>query len=425
MRPGRPLDPVDPGASGYHALGAEVQRRRLRAGLSQELLAGLVSGTAGEARCSRQHLGAVERGIERPSPVLVRALDHTLDAGGILVGRFRAARAEHLERQHEERDVRRRDFLRVGMGAGAGLAAVGALGWPAEALEGGQGLAGTFRQVTLGLRKLDDLQGSARAAPVARQHLALALDAAADTRAAPVRAAAADVGQLAGWLAFDQGRNGEAREELRRAAGLARAAGDRALAAYIVAYLAILEIYAGDPRRAVEVAGAAGRGGRTATAGVRSWLATVAAEAHAAAGDELAARTALDDAEADLDLMAPGEDPEFVYHYGRDGLTMVQGSVFLRLGEPQRARDAIAETIRLSAPDVVREQALYGAQLARAYALEGEVDEAVRLALGALGVAGRTGSARGVERVREARAQLGPWAGSRAVRELDEHLAVA
>jgi hypothetical protein len=38
---------------------------------------------------------------------------------------------------------------------------------------------------------------------------------------------------------------------------------------------------------------------------------------------------------------------------------------------------------------------------------------------------GRTGSARGIERVREARAQLRPWASSRAVRELDEHLAAA
>ncbi len=156
---------------------------------------------------------------------------------------------------------------------------------------------------------------------------------------------------------------------------------------------------------------------------MRSWLETVSAEAHAAAGDELAARNALDHAERDLDLMAPGEDPAFMYHYGRDGLTMVMGSVYLRLGQPGRAREAIHETIRLSAPGVVREQAVYGAQLARAFALEGEVDEAVRLALTALEVASRTGSARGVERVRQAREVLDSWAGSRPVRELDEQLA--
>jgi hypothetical protein len=42
-----------------------------------------------------------------------------------------------------------------------------------------------------------------------------------------------------------------------------------------------------------------------------------------------------------------------------------------------------------------------------------------------LEVAGRTGSARGVQRVREARSQLDPWATSRAVRELDDCLAAA
>jgi transcriptional regulator with XRE-family HTH domain len=416
MRAGRPLDALDPGASGFHALGAEVQQRRVRAELSQEQLAALVA-------CSRQHLGAVERGLERPSPALVQVLDRALDAGGALIARFRAARAEHLERDHEERDVHRRDFLRAGVSAGVGLAAAGALGQ--RVALGGPDLAGTFRQVTLGLRKLDDLRGSAAVMPLARQHLGLVLDAVADTRSPAVRAAAADAGQLVGWLAFDQARPVQARQELRQAVALARAAEDGPLAAYVGAYLAILEMYGGSPRRAVDLATTASREGSQATAGVRSWLATVTAEAHAAAGDELAARSFLDDAEADLDLMAPGEDPGFVYHYGRDGLTMVQGSVYLRLGQPDRARDAIRETMRLSAPDVVREQALYGAQLARTYAIEGEVDEAVRLALGALEVAGRTGSARGVERVRETRAQLDPWAGSRAVRALDEHLAAA
>jgi transcriptional regulator with XRE-family HTH domain len=417
MRAGRPLDALDPGASGYHALGAEVQQRRVRAGLSQELLAAQVA-------CSRQHLGAVERGAERPSPALVEALDLALRAGGVLVRRYRAARAEHIEREREECDMERRAFLRVGMSAGAGLIATSALGWPAAAAVGPD-LAGSFRQVTLGLRRLDDLRGSAAVMPLAREHLALVLDAVADTRAPSVRAAAADAGQLLGWLAFDQARPEVARLELRRAAGLARAAGDQPLAAYVVAYLAILEMYGGDARRAVDLATAASHDGSRATAGVRSWLATVLAEAHAAAGDELAARSALDLAEGDLDLMAPGEDPGFVYHYGRDGLTMVQGSVYLRLGQPERARDALRETIRLSAPDVVREQAVYGAQLARTYALEGEVDEAVRLSLEALEVAGRTGSARGVQRVREARSQLDPWATSRAVRELDDCLAAA
>jgi len=305
------------------------------------------------------------------------------------------------------------------VGAGIGIAAGGIVGQPA----GGSELAATFQHVTLGLRKLDDLRGSAAVMPIARQHLALALDAVTDTRAASMRAAAADASQLVGWLAFDQARPDQARQELRRAAGLAKAADDRALGAYVVGYLAILDIYGGDARRAVDLAAAAERGGVRATAGVRSWLATVAAEAHAAAGDELAARNALDSAERDLDMMAAGEDPAFVYHYGRDGLTMVMGSVFLRLGHPARAREAIRETISLSASDVVREQALYGAQLARTFALEGEVDEAVRLALAALEVAEHTGSARAVERVQQARAALDRWSANRAVRELDDALA--
>src|SRR5262245_30294719 len=134
-RVGRPLSAIDPGAGGFQTLGYELQRRRLRAGFNQETLAAL-------AGCSRQPLGALERGSERPSSTLIQALDHALDANGALIRRFRVARAED---QEELRDVDRRDFLRTGagIGAGLGLAAFGVLGPPAA----GSDLAATFQHV--------------------------------------------------------------------------------------------------------------------------------------------------------------------------------------------------------------------------------------------------------------------------------------
>lgn len=260
-------------------------------------------------------------------------------------------------------------------------------------------------------RKLDDQLGGARVWPLAHRLPAIALGM-GDI------GAAADAAQLCGWLCFDMDRLDHARGWLNRAQELARAAGDRSLLAYANGYHAILDLYGKHPRRAIRAALAAVQTARAAPPGVRSWLATVQAESHAAIGDERATLASLEQAALLLPQHHPDDAPRWLYFLSRGDLTQVEGTANLRLGRTRQARAAIHETLA-STPGFLRERALHLAALARAHAIDREYDEGARVAEEALRVARATGSARGVRRVRQAAAALE----GRAAEELREQLA--
>ena len=260
-------------------------------------------------------------------------------------------------------------------------------------------------------RKLDDQLGGARVWPLAHRLPTIALEI-GDTRAA------ADAAQLCGWLCFDMDRVDHARGWLDRAQELARAAGDRPLLAYATGYHAILDLYGKHPRRATRAALAAVQTARAAPPGVRSWLATVQAESHAAIGEERATLASLEQAALLLPQHHPDDAPRWLYFLSRGDITQVEGTANLRLGRTRQARAAIHETLA-STPGFVRERALHLAALARTHAIDREYDWALRVGGEALRVARATGSARGVRRVRQVAAALE----GRAAEELREQLA--
>jgi hypothetical protein len=81
------------------------------------------------------------------------------------------------------------------------------------------------------------------------------------------------------------------------------------------------------------------------------------------------------------------------------------------------------QTLAASDASVVRERALYLARLAATYLPDGEIEELCRLAGEALSIATNTNSDRAVQRVRELRRELGPWAAETMVQDLDDRIA--
>jgi len=303
---------------------------------------------------------------------------------------------------------------------------VGALTSAVEYRRIGMSGVGNLRQVVEGYRRLDDEIGSASLRPLVDVQLGMVagLRAAGQREqvAAELDRVNAELHQLAGWLAFDAGDHQTARAHFNEGLRAAQHAGDDALAGYITAYLAIVAIYEGRPAEGLALVEAAHRRARQATARVGSWLATVEAEAHANLGDAAATERALGRAEDALARSRLGDDPPWIYHHDRSGITSAAGTCYLALRWPERARPAMRETIELSSPSVVREEAVYLTRLGATYVPEGEIAEACRLGLDALAIARNTESHRGEQRVRELRRQLDPWAAEPAVRELDEQL---
>jgi hypothetical protein len=94
----------------------------------------------------------------------------------------------------------------------------------------------------------------------------------------------------------------------------------------------------------------------------------------------------------------------------------------LALGEADRAVDYARQSLATVDPVFPRHVALTSVDLARAYARSREVTEAARLLGDAGEIAAHHSSTRLITRMRQARAELDPWQGVRAVRELDDRL---
>jgi hypothetical protein len=206
----------------------------------------------------------------------------------------------------------------------------------------------------------------------------------------------------------------------------AHEAGAEALGAYILGYLSILATYRGEPHEGLAFAQAAvSRAERTDTATTRSWLATVEAEAWAALGTSRSTELHLERATKELHKAKPEDEPGWIYHHDRSGLTSATATCYLLLGLPEPARVAINETIALSQAKEVREQALYLTRLAETYVPDSEIEESCKFAHKAILLAEETGSERAIRRVRQLRVRLRPWSDTPCVRELDENLASA
>jgi len=279
-------------------------------------------------------------------------------------------------------------------------------------------------------RRLDDRIGSRDLQGPVTGHLQLITSLLQGSQPGPVHrrlcTAAAQVAQLAGWLAFDMNDHKAAKRYYEVALRAAQEAGDRALAAYVLGCMSVVATYSKDAHAGLQLAHEAQRRGRgSVTATTLAWLCRVEALALATLGEAAPCGSALDRAEAAIDEASPASDPPWIYHFNRSQLAGQKGACYVRLHQPHDARAALGEALTTLSTEFVRDRSLHLTHLASAYAQQGEIEEACRLAGDSLTNAMYTGSARELRRIHEFRRDLDPWNGTAAVKELDAQLLLA
>ena len=113
-----------------------------------------------------------------------------------------------------------------------------------------------------------------------------------------------------------------------------------------------------------------------------------------------------------------------VSFFDRARLAGEQGLCYVRLRRFDDAKAAFRNGLaQLDASSKIRARLLTG--LATVHVRQGEIEQACRIAVEALGIATRTRTALSLQQVYDVRRQLERWQDSRAVQELDEQLRLA
>lgn len=279
------------------------------------------------------------------------------------------------------------------------------------------------------LRRMDDQLGGTQLRQVVDAELRLVTGLLGDGRYTAVvgnrlHAAAAELGQLAGWVSFDAGLHAAAQRYYVAALHAAQAAGDRPLGANVLAGMSFQSTIAGETSDAIALAQSATRGaGQVATPRVQAMLAARAARAYALGGETEDCSGALGRAEEAMGRVAAGDDdPSWIYYFDEAELAAQAGACRLALRQYDRAEERLGQALLLQDPSYTRDRTIYHVRLARTQLALGDVEHACALAADALDLARRGSSQRSTSELREFRRQLEPWRRDPRVKELNEAL---
>lgn len=233
-----------------------------------------------------------------------------------------------------------------------------------------------------------------------------------------------NLSRFAGWLSFDltdYETSGRYYEEARLAA---HAAEDVDLSICVLCNLSHLATWRGRARLGVDHAMAAQNwASETRDPLLRAYTADVAARAYAVMGDRKACFTALDSSQEDIRDAAPQTpDSSLVYFYGQGQLVRTRSGCMLKLGNYDVAEQAARESLCLTDVSFVRNRAFSTIYLGKAHLATGEIEQAAQVFGNSAELAARNRSARLVQTIERARADLRPWRDTAAVRDLDAKL---
>jgi hypothetical protein len=232
----------------------------------------------------------------------------------------------------------------------------------------------------------------------------------------------------AAWLSYDLNdrRSGEHYYVLATVA--ARAAGDRALGAYVQGFKSIIRASEARTRDALLLAEEASETvSPDGSATMVAWLGGLQAQIQARIGESKACYQTLRRAEAAIGRAGRGERPAWMFDFDAGRLHAVAGSCYRRLGKTSAAEQALGEAMASLAAschssECSRRRSEVLSELSWVALQKKDVDEACRLAGESLVSSLEAGSMMGVKRVRELRVALDPWQDARAVADLDEQL---
>lgn len=284
-------------------------------------------------------------------------------------------------------DVQRRRFLKtmsaVGVGAtllGSRPVQTGLLTTPGRAL--GNPDVDQVREITAAFRRVDNRHGGGHNRSAVASYLNTTVEPMlTDGRARSavkddLFAAAAELHQLAGWMAYDTGQADAGRRHLRTALRLCQESEDHALSAEMLAGMSHQAAFHGVPESAVDLALAARQTAKQAGLPMLQAEAAVM-EAHGLAlqHDKQGCLTALRDAEKAFASAETSDRPEWLRYFDGAYLSAKFAHSFRDLGQSREAEDFARRSLEMS-EGYERGRLFNTALLASILADLGRVDEA-------------------------------------------------
>ena len=256
------------------------------------------------------------------------------------------------------------------------------------------------------LRRLDDTQGGPLVLEWVAQDLRWAASLVRNSTYDPaigvqLNGIVAELAQLAGWLACDQGRAGIGQRYFLAGLHFAHSAHDSALGANIVSCLSYQAMWSGDHQDALRLIRAARTGaGGPRTGRVHALLATRQARAHAQLRDDAGCAKALDEAASAYAQDGETPDPSWAYWINDAVLAGDAGRAWLELERPDRAEPNLVRGLQLFGDAQPRNRMLHHASLAEACLALGNLEGAADAAHGALNLGEQLMSSRAHARLR-------------------------
>ncbi|MFC8044180.1 multiprotein-bridging factor 1 family protein [Nocardia sp. NPDC057353] len=238
----------------------------------------------------------------------------------------------------------------------------------------------------------------------------------------------ARLADLAGFMSFDTARQSAAFSWYRAALALAKAAGNHALGAHILADMAMQAHHTGRRADAITLAetavGTARRSGSPSTTARSSAL---LARAHALAGDPAAAARALTDAQRQLDHAHPDDEPAWIRFFTHEQLAAEAMYVAADCGDARGVQHH-APLVLGATGEMDRRRVLAASTLAGSHMVDparADIDQAARVLIDALPAASAVVSSRGLDAINTVRRRLAPHAERDLVRQVEHQFAEA
>jgi hypothetical protein len=280
-------------------------------------------------------------------------------------------------------------------------------------------------QVAGGLRRADDKLGGGRLLPMVRENLRLVVEllknsSYTDTVGKRLYALAAELGRLAGWVAYDSGDEALAQRYWMAALRNAHVSGDRGIGANILVCMSIAAAHSSRPRDAVDLSRSSLQFESELTPAVAGMLHARLAKNAAAAGDVYTSKQSLDSAAELLRRSTPEEEPDWIYWFNHTEIEYYAGSAGLLLGRFTEAEAHLRSNVALIGSDYPRDRALNLCELAKARLGAGSLEHACSTACDAAVAVRRLNSKRVQNRLVEFRQAAARYANTKAVRDFDD-----
>ncbi|WP_435128504.1 sporulation protein [Actinacidiphila sp. bgisy144] len=239
-------------------------------------------------------------------------------------------------------------------------------------------------------------------------------------------AAAAEMGEVLAWTAYDVGNHQLANRYLLASLRLTQVIDDRMMGATILANMSHQANYLGRIPRAARLARAAVEGGRyRATPRARAMFAAHEARALSNSQDSVGASRAMNEAEHHFEQADSATDPEWLAYFGEAELIGEFSHCFRDLERPADSMRFAQLAVEKTAPQYARTLAFCRMVLAQSQYLNGDMDAAVATATTAVREGESLRSARFRHYVTAFQRRISPHASHAVVRDFNEHVRVA